>query len=773
MQNLQPASLPSSGPVSDSPASDNSGGMVTGRLRSLARREWFSYLGAVLLSLVIVVMVMQLYRADLRLPLAYQGDVMFYHMIVRGMTQNGWFGQTPLAGAPDVLDLRDVPTSDHNLFLLMLRVIGLLTSNYSLIINIFFLLSFPLTVVSALYVLRRFGISRAVAVPCSLLYAFLPYHFVRGEHHLFLSSYYLIPPMMMVVLWICNGTLSLFTGSRGKQRFHLRQPRLWGALLICVLVASTGAYYAFFSCFFLLMGAILAVIQQKNPRPLVLAMLLIGAIVAVNTLNLLPDLIQLNRHGDTAVVKRTIAEAEAYGLRLTQMLLPMSGHRIYRVKEFKDRYNTRPFINENDDATLGLMGSCGFLLLLGLVFYRTLNGRELFRSGIASLLNQLSLLSLAGVLLGTIGGFSALVALILTPKIRGYNRISIFLSFMAIFAVALFLQFLSERFVHTGRQRVVFYGFLALSLCGGIFDQTSKRFLPNYELIASEFRNDAAFSQAIEARMPAGSAIFQLPLMMFPENPRLHKMLDYDPARGFLHANNLRWSYGAIRGRENYAWQKIVTEKPARELVEQISFAGFSGLWLDRFGYTDNGAAMEKDMNEMLGAPPLVSHNQRFLFYDLRDFTGRLTRPLAAADLDARRDEALHPLLTLWKDGFSFEEFSGGNAWRWAAEESRMDIVNDSKQTRQVTLETVLSAGRDAVVKIESPFFSEEVNINQAGVSFSRALTIPPGRHVFRFSCYAPRVIAPMDPRILVLRVQNFRLNAALAAMPARAGARN
>ena len=70
-------------------------------------------------------------------PFTYQGDALFYHIVVKGVVDNGWFQNNPMLGMPYGLDLRDVPTSDNNLYFLLIKLISLFTSNYSLILNLF------------------------------------------------------------------------------------------------------------------------------------------------------------------------------------------------------------------------------------------------------------------------------------------------------------------------------------------------------------------------------------------------------------------------------------------------------------------------------------------------------------------------------------------------------------------------------------------------------------------------------------------------------------
>ena len=61
-----------------------------------------------------------------------------------------------------------------------------------------------------------------------------------------------------------------------------------------------------------------------------------------------------------------------------------------------------------------------------------------------------------------------------------------------------------------------------------------------------------------------------------PETPAIENMIVYDPLRPYLHTNELRWSYGGMKGRES-DWQAVTGSKPASEIVQDAIAAGFSG----------------------------------------------------------------------------------------------------------------------------------------------------------------------------------------------------
>ena len=113
-------------------------------------------------------------------------------MSTKGIIENGWYWQNPSVAAPGGLQMYDFPTYD-NAVVIFMKLIAIFTHNPFLVMNIFYLLSFPLITLASLYVFRQFNLSYIPALFCGLLYAFLPFHFMRNQTHLILSAYYIIP----------------------------------------------------------------------------------------------------------------------------------------------------------------------------------------------------------------------------------------------------------------------------------------------------------------------------------------------------------------------------------------------------------------------------------------------------------------------------------------------------------------------------------------------------------------------------------------------------
>ena len=114
-----------------------------------------------------------------------------------------------------------------------------------------------------------------------------------------------------------------------------------------------------------------------------------------------------------------------------------------------------------------------------------------------------------------------------------------------------------------------------------------------------------------------------------------------------------------------------------------------------------------------------------------------------------------------WAVGCYPVEGTPPSQWRWCGPESRMVIHNSSSKPRRLTLSANLSTEHEetAPLKIGSPFFADTVAVSRRPLPYVRTFTLPPGDHAIVFTCLAPKS-GPGDPRNLVLRFENFRLEA-------------
>ena len=698
------------------------------------------YIIAAILSALLTCFFLKLWRADLHVPFHYNGDALLHAMFIKGIVDNGWYWQNPRLGAPGGLQMYDFPAVDNSAAVII-ALVGLFTKHPFLVLNIFYLLTFPLVTLSALFVFRQLNLSYAVSLFGSLLYTFLPYHFMRGESHLFLSAYYFIPLVVLVLVWVASDQLTNWR----SRKFIL-------SVVVCVLVGSNSVYYPFFACFLLLIAGLSAALVKRSLRPLAPAMLLVAVTFAVVVINFAPSVVYLYKHGDAHVADRSLAGPEIYSLKISQLLLPITGHRVARLNSIKTLYNRNTNVTESDAAALGFVGSIGFLALLAQLFFR--------RSERNTLLADLGTLNLFAVLLATIGGFGSLFALFVSPAIRSYNRISVFIAFFSLLAVAIGIEWFYERRVKTGAARIVFYVVVGVMCVAALLDQTSRGYIPQYAQIKSEFESDRNFVAGIAATLPQGASVFQLPYIPFPEYPGVEKMVDYDHLRGYLHSQNLRWSYGAIKNRSGDRRLKQIAALPVDEMCETLALAGFSGVYIDRNGYDDDSlAALESQLRDALQIAPVVSENGRLIFYNLTDYNSRLRQKYSDSELQAKQELTLHPLMLDWKGGFFDLESSLEKNWRWCSNEGELHIQNTLERPRRVTLEMSFVSGYEEFADLViSGLISDQLKTNATPVFYTKTITVPPGESIIKFTSNGRRVDAPQDPRVLIFRIENFKM---------------
>lgn len=550
------------------------------------------------------------FGADFRVPFAYaSGDELTAAMGAKWLIQQPWVLDNPRLAAPGELDMRSWPQPDVFLFF-VLKLFALTTKNFGVVLNLFYLATFPAIAVAAHWVLARVGIRHLTASFAALLYAMLPYHFFRGIPHLFLAAYQFVPLLILLALRL-DSDAAPFVARRNSSAlsFTFQKAATASALAICMISGAAGAYYTFFGCYLIAVSGAIASVVRRNIAPLLSAALLVLMLLGSTTVCLLPSL----HRQRSSLVQREPAEAETLGLKIAQMVLPVTGHRWSPLANLKARYaNSAPLMNENDSAAFGCAGAIGLLGLIGVALIKTANGRlSALAADDEQLVGRSASLAVAATLLGTIGGFSSLVAYFIYPQIRSYNRISIFVGFFALLGLAVFLDKvvrpkLSAR-VGQPAYAVLLLGLLAL----GIMDQTTPYFVPRYRQNSASFYSDAAFMSQIERELGPRAMVFQMPYYVFPYASR------YDHARGFLQSETLRWSYGAIQDTPTDLWQRAVSGKSAPEMIADLRGARFAGIYIDRALYADRAARLESQLAAELQRQPIISPDSRLSFFRL------------------------------------------------------------------------------------------------------------------------------------------------------------
>ncbi len=179
--------------------------------------------------------------------------------------------------------------------------------------------------------------------------------------------------------------------------------------MICALTGSAGIYYAVFAMAFFAIMAIFRFVRRPDVGQALTGLMPIAFISSFIILNVSPS--SCIGCGTEPTMSSHCAlprEADIYGMKIIQLLMPIINHRIARLAAWKTDYliTTGPYVPNNDvTVALGVVAGFGFLFLVAWLFFgqddRTIDGQ---------LLTHLSLLNMAALLIATIGGFGSLFA---------------------------------------------------------------------------------------------------------------------------------------------------------------------------------------------------------------------------------------------------------------------------------------------------------------------------------------------------------------------------
>jgi phosphoglycerol transferase len=688
---------------------------------------------------------MELWKANLGAPLRYTqiDDSKFYFMLVKGIIDHGWYQHNGNLGAPFGQQLYDFPQGADNLNFLLIKLLAVFSSNWALVTNLFFLLTFPLTGLAAYAALRALDVSPAPATVCSVLFALVPYHFYRHESQVLLSAYYSVPLTAYVFICLVSGRPLFAKRSRAGPRVLARVslPSVL-TLATCVVIGSAGLYYAGFALVLLPAATIIAVLGGRGRQSLVEGLILCMIVGATLAVNLAPSIEYGARHGGNTDISRTPLESQQLGLGLSNLLLPVLGDRIPGLSKVSGKYATAtsPGYCEACNEALGVVGASGFLVLclVGLtalvgVAGATGGGRFAWQARFRP-----AALGVAVALgIGTIGGVSTLIAYFVTPDLRGWNRLSLFIAFFSLLAVGMLLDIAHRRLRarwersagapgstrSSGRRLGIAWAALLSAVLGlGTTDETSNFYLVNYSASAREYHSDQAFGRQIEADLPRGSNVFELPYVPFPEGyhvagvptvPSTGFSMSYEMLRPYLNTTDLNFSFAAVKGRPA-DWQAALSAKPLSIAVAGAAAAGFSGIYVDPRGYGTGAARVEAWLAQLTGVTPQVSSLHNAWFFDLRPYVRRLRASASPAKVAALRQATLNPLQVSCGPG-----------------PSQLELTNPGPRPARASLSATLengTPGRIAVV-IEFPGGAAEQRTlsSVATTSLRRRLILPPG----------------------------------------------
>ena len=709
-----------------------------------ARRELVLYVSVVIVTTVATVIALELWRMTPSVPLSYGQDALQVAGYLDAVRETGWYEVQPALGAPFGQVLHDFPIAD-NLHLAIVGLLSLVLPKLGYAMNAYFLIGFPLAAVTATWFFRSVGSARWLAGALAVTFALAPYHFWRGENHYFLAAYWPVPLFAVLVVRVLLGR-GLW--NRGGHPNPIRARLTWqnGATLAILLIAGSATqYYAIFDLIILAIAAIMAVTRHRAWARFGGAVVA-GGIVAIALLaNMLPDFIYTATHAPSyGAADRPAEHSEWFALKVVMLLLPAYTHRSELFRALTSEYNLN--FDVFTMSSLGLVAGAGLLLLFGFVTASTMRYASGRRGVIApqprrGLGASLGAIAVWILIIASSGGLAVFVALLVTTKIRGWDRLTIYLALLSLAAVAigvhLVVRWMRRRL--DGRasaaRRWQRFGIPAISvllLLVAFWDQTSPQIVPNYDQNGAKFQEDATYVAGLEEVLHDQAMVYQLPYQPYPEGPyQVFEMFDYDHLRLSLHSSDLRWSYGGVKGRPSADWPLALATAPTLDMVKAVTAAGFSGISIDRQGYGDHAAALEAELSDLLGERPIVSAGGTYSFWSLVGFREQLIEELGQDEFDALGYGTLHPALVYGSSpGMEYHGLSaGGQAWTVTDEVAEFHLVSENPNpiTLRVSFFVGNTAGLTSLTIVMPDGSSRTVPLDADGAGVTRTVVVEPG----------------------------------------------
>lgn len=406
------------------------------------------------------------------------------------------------------------------------------------------------------------------AMAGALLFAFTYQAFNRGLPHLLVAFSWTVPLAIL--------TCALVAASRRVRRRSL----LGGLVLGTALVIGVSNPYNLFLYLQLMTLALVA--QWYGRRRWENLRLGLSALVVAGAALLVVEMHVWFYTTDTAAdspLERNYGGTERYALKPLELVVPPATHRWEAWAFFGNRYLRWSDWRSSEAFApyLGVAGVLGLFWLSAEAWLAVLRRRRV--PGGALMSGWVLAFASVGGLTNVFAFFTGLALF------RASNRYSIFLS-------AIVLLFLVSRLSRWGSGRATRWSrAAALLLVGlGLADQ-----LPRASSSVRQERtvrmalDDREFGQRLEAALPMGAMVFQMPVVVFPEAPPQFQLGDSEHFRPFLATKSLRFSYGAIKGRSRGQWQRDLSSMPTAELVKALESYGFAAIYLNRRGFADRG----------------------------------------------------------------------------------------------------------------------------------------------------------------------------------------
>ncbi|MDO8733483.1 MAG: hypothetical protein Q7L55_13075 [Actinomycetota bacterium] len=540
---------------------------------------------------------------------------------INGETWNWWhYAVENHYGFPYGMNLNYFPGLDitQNTFA---QIVTLITGQPFIGINLLLILSFPIVAVMAYAAIRLMGLRGPLAIALAVAFTFIPWHWGRALGHLYLATLYGAVVGVILALLVGSGRLQLWLSCEDKRR------RRWYFALTAFLVVLAGwsaIYYAFFTGMLLLASLLWRVAQGDRAKKLLLGAIPLVSLAVVAIIGLLPSI--LARASNPEVVnlgQRDPMDTVKYGGDLAISVLPapynslLGGYNNF----IGTMFSQAPAQEQNLLTNYGtwVTSACLLVFIFGLVRYvrrRAMNTSTPIDSVPRPSITFIGYLLMLMVLVFGPWSLNFLIANFLITQIRDWNRLLPLMLLLFILGAAGTIAG-----ANWTRKHVVTFVIAAVIVLITIVDSIAP-WKGLYDDVArggrSIVEHGATYAAAVNKAIPEHCGIFQLPIMIYPENgiaePNLN---DYDHFLVGLTNKDKNFSYGAMRDTSASSWQLAFTDGVSGFHIPELKEKGFCAIHLDTRGY-EQPEVISGQLENLFGKPVATGLDGKWKLYRIR-----------------------------------------------------------------------------------------------------------------------------------------------------------
>ena len=530
--------------------------------------------------------------------------------------------------APFTANWADFPTTEELIWAfggVLTRLFGVITA-YNLCI-----LSAHISAGLALYFCaRKLGSDRSSGVLAAFSYSASRFLFIRDAAHIVLSVCWHLPFYWLATNWLWQG--------RPLTRKH------WGGMLLLSWLAAWQNPYFWYAWMVMLVPCWLHPLILKQWRRAYPALVISAASLFFLVLAHVDTLVSWMLWGRSAqTFSRTINELQIYGMRLPELFLPCQ-HHLKPFDQWAQQHYYQAMLNTGFEMESHYLGVLGVLALLHLMVVGLVNICRLRPVPFAC---GMSLWIMAVAICGGLNMCAGSFGLLL---FRCTCRFSVLLLAGSLLHLA---TMFTEWKVFRGRRWL--WLFLIIPVSG--LDTMPPR-PPGKDFLVDTVKNQRAMAEYLEKSLPAGSTVFQWPVMAYPEGPKFPKLEPYEQLYAYVFTKNMHFSYGDCRGRPESQWQLTLSSAQPERLFQRLESYGFSAFVLYRLGMSP------EELNRWDAwsrKPDYVSPWNDLWVYRLHPSATPVKPPLIPS--------------VSFGPSFNNEEHDNRMRWHWAFGDSKMEII--------------------------------------------------------------------------------------------------